>query len=178
MKGLLFCAVLLLSLGACQQIDELTQFDVPYTTTFTVPATTLAGLGLPIDLTTPKIQNDNQQTYQLYNTAEEKIEEIYLKELELTILTPNGEDFSFLEEAEVFIQADGLPEVSIASKNPVPAGAGNNLVFDASGVDLKEYIKADEFTLRVRTVLDEAITVDHEIQVRTVFRVDAKILGV
>lgn len=172
------CALFLLSLGACQQIDKLTQFDVPYTTSFTVPATTVTNLGLPIDLTTPKVQNDNQQTFQLNNTAEDKIEEVYLKELELVITNPSGEDFSFLEEAEIFIKADGLPEVSIASKKPVPATTGNSLTFDTSGEDLTAYIKAEEFTLRVRTVLDEAISVDHEIEVRTVFRVDAKVLGV
>lgn len=177
MKGLLFCALLLFSLGACQQIDKLTQFDVPYTTTFTVPATGVS-VGLPFDITTPPVQNNNQQTYQSYNTAADKIEEVSLKELELTILNPSGEDFSFLEKAEVFIKADGLPEVSIASKNPVPANAGSSLLFDVSGANLKEYIQADEYTLRVSTTLDEAISVDHEIQVRSVFRVDAKVLGV
>ncbi|MGH1335346.1 MAG: hypothetical protein ACRBFS_04400 [Aureispira sp.] len=177
MKGLLFCAIALFSLSACQQLDKLTQFDVPYTTTFTVPATPLTGLGLPIDIMTPAIQNDNQQTYQSYNTAANMIDEVSLKELELTILTPTGANFSFLEKAEVFISADGLPEVSLASKNPIPAGAASPLTFDVSGANLKDYIKADNFTLRVNTVVDEVITVDHEIQVRTVFSVDAKILG-
>jgi hypothetical protein len=124
------------------------------------------------------MQNDNQQTYQSNNTAKDKIEEVTLKELVLTIKTPAGEDFSFLEEVELFIKADGLPEVSVASKNPVPAGSDNTLTFDTSEEDLSEYIKADEFTIRVRTVLDEVISVDHEVEARMVFRVDAKILGI
>lgn len=178
MKGLLFFATLLFALGACEVINKLTQFDIPYTTTFTIPATPLSGLGVPINLATPPVRNDNEQKYKSNNTAVNMIEEVSLKELELTILNPAGEDFSFLEEAEVFIKADGLPEVSIASKNPVPATADGKLVFDVSGANLKEYIQAQEFTLRVSTVLDEVISVDHEIEVRTLFAVDAKILGV
>lgn len=175
MKGLLLFATLLFSLGACAVLDQFTKFDIPYTTTFTIPATPLSGLGLPIDLVTPAIQNNNEQKFQAYNTAVNMIEEVSLKELELTILTPAGEDFSFLEEAEVFINAVGLPEVAIASKNPVSA-TDTKLVFDVSGANLKDYIQADEFTLRVSSVLDEAISADHEIQVSTVFAVDAKIL--
>jgi hypothetical protein len=178
MKGLLIFAALLFSLGACEVIDKLTQFDIPYTTTFTIPATPLSGLGLPIDLATPPLRNDNEQKYKAYNTASNMLEEVSLKELELTILTPAGEDFSFLEEAEIFIKADGLPEIAIASKNPVPATTDGKLVFDVSGANLKEYIQAQEFTLRVSTVLDEVISADHEIEVRAIFAVDAKVLGV
>nr|WP_299206097.1 hypothetical protein [uncultured Brumimicrobium sp.] len=46
-----------------------------------------------------------------------------------------------------------------------------------TGADLKEYIKADKFTLRLNTKTDETINSDHHIENHSVFYVDAKILG-
>jgi len=48
---------------------------------------------------------------------------------------------------------------------------------ETTGTDLKEYIKADEFKLRVNTITDEVIATDHQIDINSVFFVDVKILG-
>ena len=43
--------------------------------------------------------------------------------------------------------------------------------------DVKEFIKQDTISLRVYTVTDEFLTSDYNINVHSVFYVDAKILG-
>ena len=76
----------------------------------------------------------------------------------------------------MYISADGLDEVKIAGKVNVPADVAV-LDLDITGVDLKEYIKADKFSLRLNTVTDELLTSDHHIDIHSEFFVDAKILG-
>jgi len=48
---------------------------------------------------------------------------------------------------------------------------------DLTGADLKEYIKADKFTLRLNTITDEVMNQDYHINIHSVFYVDAKVLG-
>jgi len=54
---------------------------------------------------------------------------------------------------------------------------GQYLELETSGEDIKEFIKKDEFKLRVNTVTDEALASDHHIDIYSIFHVDAEILG-
>jgi hypothetical protein len=97
--------------------------------------------------------------------------------LDLTITSPSNADFSFLKSINVYISAEGLNEVKIAWKENVPSDV-TLLSLDVTGVDLKEYIKADKFSLRLNTETDELLASDHHIDVHSAFFVDAKILGI
>ena len=95
----------------------------------------------------------------------------------MVVIAPDTADFSFLNSIEVFISADGLEEIQIASLSDVPENSGNRINLNTSDIDLKEYIKKDEFSLRLNTVTDELMSTDHELEVNSTFFVDAKILG-
>lgn len=43
--------------------------------------------------------------------------------------------------------------------------------------NLKDYVAKDNFTLKVSTITRKTIGSDHEIDVESTFRVDAKVLG-
>jgi len=161
--------------SGCDKVDELTQFDMEYTSEVTIPAS--SGIDLPINIFTPDIETNSEQMFQLNDTRKDKIEEINLKTMQLTVLMPEGEDFSFLKSIEIYIEADGLSESRIAWKENIPDDVGNELDMNTTDEDLKEYIKKDEFKLRVKTLMDELIDQDHEIEVYSVFRVDAEVLG-
>jgi hypothetical protein len=176
MKFFIFALILTLSFIGCQAVDKWTQFDMQYNAQVTFSSS--AGINLPFNLFTPDITSNSEQQFAVNETRKDLIEEIYLKELELTISSPSGEDFSFLEEVSVYISATGLPEIEIAAKKPVPNSTGVLLSLDVSQVDIKEYIKKDKFTLRLKTVMDEILATDHVINVKSVFFVDAEILGV
>ena len=94
----------------------------------------------------------------------------------MEVTSPSGADFSFLESIEVYISAEGLDEIKIASKTDV-SPTSNLLDLEVVDVDLKEYIKKDSYSLRLNTVTDEAMSTDHTIDVKSTFFVDAKILG-
>lgn len=171
----LLIALGLMSFLGCKKIDELTKFDMGYTTTVEIPST--SGINLPFNVLSPPVTSNSESTFAVNDTRKDLIEEIILKKLELTVKTPNGEDFSFLESISIYINAEDLPEIKIAWNDAVADAAGSQLALSTSTADLKEYIKKDDFSLRVNTVTDEVLTSDYHIKLYSQFFVDAKILG-
>lgn len=159
----------------CKKIDKLTQFNMEFNNTATIPSST--GMNLPFNVLTPDVETNSSTTFSSNDTRKDLIEEILLKELNLTITSPSGRDFSFLKSISIYIDADGLSETKIAYNNNVSDNAGSTLPLTVMCTDLKEYIKKDEFSLRVNAVTDEIISPDYEINIYSKFFVDAKILG-
>jgi len=176
MKKALHCSIAILFLSACNTLDELTKFDMDYDTEVIIESS--VGVNLPFNVFTPQIESNSESEFAINDTRKDLIEEIQLKELTLEITAPQDADFSFLESVEIYIAAEGLDEVLIASKTDVPLDTGNILDLDTTNTDIQEYIKMDRFQLRLNTVTDEALAVDHYLDVRAVFFVDAKILGI
>lgn len=141
--------------NSCKKVDELTKFDMDYNATVVIPSS--VGVNLPFDVFTPPVASNSQATFEVNDTRKDLIEEIILKKLELRIDSPNGGDFSFLESIEIYINAQDLSELKVAWYHNVPASQGNTLEIFTTDADLKEYIKKDDFTLRVKTVTDEVI---------------------
>lgn len=111
------------------------------------------------------------------DTRKDLVEKITLKKLELTLTNPSNTDFSFLESINIFISAEGIPETKIAWKDNIPSDISNFLILDVSEINLKEYIIKDNFVLKLNVVTDELLASDHEIDIHSVFFVDAKLLG-
>lgn len=160
---------------SCKETDKLTQFNMEYTEEITVPAST--GINLPFNVITPDTETNSSSTFANNDTKKELIENVILTNLDLTLTSPLGEDFSFLKSIEIYLNAEGLDEIKIAWKNDIPNDAGSYLELETSDTDLKEYIKKNKYSLRVNTTTNEILKSDHKIDVHTVFFVDAKILG-
>lgn len=164
-----------IGLTSCEKVSELTRFDMDYSTSITIPSST--GINSDLIIPTPAVETNSESEFAINDTRKDMIEEITLKKMVLTIESPTDGSFSFLKEITVFIQAEGLAETEIASKTNIQNTAGNQLTLDTTNEDLKEYIKKDKFSLRVKTVTDEVIARDHSIRTDAVFGVDAKVLG-
>ena len=171
----LFLTSIILFTSGCDKADELTQFDMEYNEAVTIPSST--GINLPFNLFAPEVESNSESTFAVNDTRKDLIEEILLTTLELKLTSPSNGDFGFLKSIEIYLDANGLSEKKIAWKENIPSDIGNRLVLETTGTDLQEYIKKDEFTLRLNTVTDEFITSDHHIDVHSVFFVDAKVLG-
>lgn len=174
MRKHILALVIVISIFGCDKIDKLTKFDIDYNETVVIPSS--AGIALPFNVLTPDIETNSESTFEVNDTRKDLIEEIVLTTLDLTITSPSNADFSFLKSINVYISAEGFDEVKIAWKDNVPSDV-TVLTLDVTGVDLKDYIKADKFSLRFNTETDELLASDHEIDVHSVFFVDAKILG-
>ncbi|GAB1449572.1 hypothetical protein MASR2M44_26010 [Bacteroidota bacterium] len=174
-KGI-FLIVLMSIIGlSCKKASELTQFDMDYESKVSIPSS--VGVNLPVNFPTPDITSNSESQFSGKNTSKDLIDKIALKSIKLSITTPESGNFDFLKSIEVYLKADGLDPVMIASKTSIPDGLGKVLELETSGADIKEFIKKDKFKLDVKTVTDKLITQDHELKINAVFFVDAKILG-
>ena len=176
MKKLLFITLLSASvLISCDKISKLTQFNLEYDETVVIPAT--LGANIPFNVQTPDIETDSESSFSVNDTRKDLIEHIELTQMTLTVSSPSNGTFSFLKSIKVYISADGLDEIEVASKENIPDDVGNTLALETTDTDLKEYIKKDNFNLKVTTITDEIISTDYTIDIHSVFFVDAKILG-
>ncbi|WP_462280969.1 hypothetical protein [Salinivirga cyanobacteriivorans] len=176
MKSVSLLILLILgTINTCDEVDELTQFEMEYTEEVVIPSST--GINLPFNIFTPDIESNSESTFSVNDTRKDLIEEITLKKMDLTLTSPSNGDFGFLNSIEIYISAEDVSEVRIAWKEDIPSNVGQYLELETSGADIKEFIKKDEFKLRVNTVTDEALTSDHHIDIHSIFHVDAEILG-
>jgi hypothetical protein len=176
MKKLLIASLAMLSLlfVQCDELEKLTQFDIPYETQFTIPAT--LGIGLPLDLPTPDINTNIDTELTAETTRPDLIEEIILKEMKMTVTAPNGEDFSFLESISIFINGDSLPELRLAYLENIPSDPGEVITLTKSEEDIKDYILNEKFSLRTSVTTDEAVAQDTDVKVEMIFHVDANLI--
>lgn len=174
-KYILF-AVLFTSFISCKQIDKLTQFEIKYSTNFKIPST--IGINLPFNVPTPDIETNISEKLENNQSNKELIEQIYLKQMLLTIESPNNQTFRFLKDIDVFLLAEDLPKIKIAFKHNINNDIGQELDLDVIEQDLQEYIKKDFYTIDVTTTTDETIFSEVNIKADLKFWVDAKILGI
>ncbi len=175
-KNLCIAFVMLIALSSCDAIDELTKFDLDYEINFSIPPTTI--INIPFDLITPDITTNSDASFESNNTRENLIESIKLKQLRLTLNAPDDGNFNFLKEVHVYIEAEGIDEVEIANVYDLENNDLSTLELDVLDEELKEFIKKDNYNLRVTTITDETINETHDITVSTIFRVDAEIFGI
>ncbi len=172
----LFMGVLLFANPGCKILDKLTQFHVTYNSQVTIPKT--LGLDLPIDIPTPNINTNSNSEFESNNTHKNLIDVIYPSEMTLTITSPSSSSFNFLKNIEIDISADGLPEKKIAWINDIPKSGLKTITLDLSSDNLKDYIMKDSIKLHIKTTTRELISHDTDVDVHTVFFVNAKILGI
>lgn len=164
--------ILVVLLGGCKK--KITQFYVDYTTSAVIQST--FGTLVPYSVGTPEIETNSTYEFENNNTKKDRINSIFLKNLELNITSPTNETFSFVNDLEVYIDSPNNPEILIAAKNDIPNTVGDNLILDVPTTDLQEYIKDSKFSLRLKVVTDETIAQDVDIDIYSNFLVDAKII--
>lgn len=134
------------------------------------------GINLPFNLISPEMETNSESKFKSEDTRKDLIQEIKLTALRVVLNSPNDGDLKFLNEVEIFINADGLDEAKIAFKYNIPSTVGKELDLDVTGTDFKEYIKKDDFSLRLKAKTDEIISRDHQLTTFSTFFVDAKLI--
>lgn len=172
MKRIFLLGILMVSLTGCKK--KLTQFYIDYTADVVIQST--VGQLVPFSVYTPEIVTNSEFEFESNNTKKDKIESIHLRDLNLTIKSPSGETFSFLNSLEVFISSPQHTEQKVAFKESIPSNVGTTLICDVVDTDIQHFIKDDRFTIRLRTVTDETIPQDVTVEVYSNFFVDAKLV--
>lgn len=159
----------------CKKLDKFTQFNMSYDEQYVIPSST--GINLPFNIISPDVETNSTSQFEVNDTRKDLIEEITLIDLTLELNSPGSSDFSFLKSAAIYISADGLSEVKVAYIDDVPDNVGKSMKMKTTGEDLQEYVKKDQFDLRLNVITDKVIASDHKIESFVTFYVDAKILG-
>lgn len=167
----------LAALATCGGIDR---FEIVETSRSTVdrastPLEQLAGqLGfgdfLNVDITqNQELQNQGVERHQIDSV---KIGAFTLEIVE----TPEGQDFSFIEEIQFFVEAEGLARQRVAHGSMFPPGA-RRISLDVDGVELADYTAAPSMniTTEVRGRRPEN---DTTVEATVTILVDADIGGV
>ncbi len=175
MRNLLIIGILLISMVSCNKLDKLTQFNIDYKETVTVPGNTI--ISLPFDLDDQELETNSSTSFENNNSNKDLVEKATLIKMQLDHKSPSSGDLSFIESISIFLEADGLPEIKIAWKDVVPENVGKTLDLDLTDADLKDYVKKDDLRIRINSVIDEALSQDQVIDINTSIFIDAKILG-
>lgn len=171
MKSIYLLTLLSLALFACKGKEKIINFKMDYNAEVVVPSST--GINLPFNILTPEIETNSEAICEVKDTRKDLIKNILVKELSLTISTPNGEDFSFLKSISIFLNADGEEELELAWNYAVSDAASSPLALEVSTTNIDNYIKKDKFSLRCNTITDELIASDYYINVYSRFSVEA-----
>jgi hypothetical protein len=146
-------------LSSCKK-QELA-WGIEYNSNVTVPNGTITGDTL--DLTTGNIVTDIENECITNGILVNDLETASV--LTCYLLNPSSATATLagIASADVFISASGLPEIQIASRATIPAG--DHLTYlDIATVNILNYIKSDQFTMRVSLVTDSTFTQDLVIQ--------------
>lgn len=81
-----------------------------------------------------------------------------------------------MRTVRIYINADGLDEILVAYKEDMENTNSSSISLELTCNDLQEYIKKDEFDVRVETITDEILSPDHEVSMHSVYFVDAKLI--
>lgn len=171
MNRIFLLLVIVLLFGGCKK--KLTQFYVEDNSETIIQST--FGQILPFNVQTPEITTNSESEFESNDTKKDYINSIKLSDLKLTILSPDGEDFSFLNTINVFISNSQLGEKKIAFKESISNEIGSELICDVVDANLAEYIKGSSYKIRIEATTDETIGQDITINVYTRYFVDAKL---
>lgn len=167
--------VALITFSSCKKtqetVDEFTQFDLSYTTNFTVPSASVV-VNTPADFTTPDIPTNTSSSYPNNKTAISLIDEVKLTKFNVTADSSN---FDYLKSLTIYIQGSGMPEVQIATNTLIPTGV-TSFDMNLNDVNLKDYLAKSNFKLRVNLAIDGAITTNKKMKLNQTMHVVAKIL--
>ncbi len=155
-KALAFFTVAsLVWMGGC--LSKLTTVNFDYKTSgsistgeFSTPGTHTFG--------ETRLTSELDSVLKANGTSLDMLDELKLKSAVITISNPAGGNFDAVDNVELWISADGSPEVRLASKNPVAKGL-NSVTLDVNSTDdLAGYLKAHEFTYRIKGTNNAALS--------------------
>ncbi|HVB04502.1 MAG TPA: hypothetical protein VNE41_12380 [Chitinophagaceae bacterium] len=172
MKKYLACLLVgALAFTGCKKLKNLLNFNISYPDTFSVPSDPLAGI--PLTFQTGNMATNSSTEFQTYNTASSLVKHVYLTQLSLSILSPQGQNFSFLRSTKIFLYSPGLGSTEVAYLDSIPSNVGNQLLLKMTGTDIQNYIKLDSFALQTTVVTSQTTSQDITLSCNSQFQVIA-----
>jgi hypothetical protein len=156
---------------ACEKVEELLTFSIKNEASFAIPSA--IGINSPYSVPTPDVKTNASQTFKSNGTSVNKVKNIRLESLHLTITSPASATFKPVKSINIYIVSEGLPKKLIAYKNDIPLTIGNKLLMETTLENLDAYVKKEIYSLETETVMRETIFQDTEIKADMSFLVTA-----
>lgn len=160
----------LFSFVGCRNVDDLLTFSINHETEFQVEST--SPLGLPLELATPDVTTNSNQSFQNNNTSASLVKDIKLQRVNLSITNPANKTFSFLKSIHVYISTDQHSEILLAHLEEIPQTVSEIELIPTSQ-KLDAYVKAPSYKVRTRIVTDETLTQPVDVLMDLSFKVTA-----
>ncbi|PCJ88721.1 MAG: hypothetical protein COA57_03200 [Flavobacteriales bacterium] len=170
-KPIALFSLIVLLIFACKDKDELLTFKLSVSEEFTVPAFQYV-VDTVLTVNVNDIPTNSDKLFKDNGTSSDFVKDIKLSAMSITIVSPTSQNLDFLKTISIYISADGLSEILLASKTTVPTGI-TTLDLDVSGEAMDDYIKGDFIDLKVETGADETLPQDTELKTDMEFSITA-----
>ena len=128
---------------------------------------------------TNMVKVDFEEDLDLHGAKDKQLEETILQRVELHMIEPVNAHFKFLDEVEIYLIADGLDTVKIASDVSLHEQSDAKKIFVplATDIDIEQYLRKDQIQYMVKFTQHEKTQIDHHIKVNSKVKVDSKRFG-
>ncbi|MFC7667325.1 hypothetical protein ACFQT0_07805 [Hymenobacter humi] len=90
-----------------------------------------------------KVTTKSEESFRNNKTTRDKVKDVYLDKMVLTVTSPAGATFDFLDKIDIYINTPGANnKILLASLATVPRGT-NTITLVPTKSKLDEYLKAD-----------------------------------
>lgn len=156
---------------ASDPVNQLTQFDINYTSNLTIPASSFT-LNVPVDITTPIINTQSSSKFSAEKTTKDLVDEIKLTKF---YISSNGINLNFLKSFSIYIKTPGQADILVATKTIIPAGS-SVIDADVTLTNIKQHIFSDEIQFRVAINFNSAPPSTTELKMDEIIHVNATLI--
>ena len=165
---LLLPFVALLLLVGCKKVDQLLTFNVDVSQSTTIPVI-IVGSG---PVSAAPVTTNSADSFKNNKTTKDKVKDVYLSKMTLTITDPPSLTFDFLDKVQIFISTNANNKILLAQLDNVPRGVTTvSLVPTTSRLD--EYLKSDTYTLDAIYTSNKFIPQPFTVRSNATFKVTA-----
>ncbi|MCC3153765.1 hypothetical protein Q3A66_17660 [Hymenobacter sp. BT770] len=160
--------VLFLAVVGCKKLDQLLTFNVDVSQSVTIP-----GYFVGAQLAPVKVVTKSEESFRNNKTTRDNVKNVYLNKMVLTVTSPSGSTFDFLDKIDIYINTPNANnKIKLAYLYTVPQGT-NTITLIPTTDKLDEYLKSDTYELTVDAKLTGFSANDFTVRSDATFKVTA-----
>lgn len=151
--------------------EKLTEFDIDYSTTLQVPASSYT-VNAPVEFLTPEIPTESASKFNSAKTTQNLVDEVKMTRFNISSATGNLDG---LKNISIYLKTTGLGDVLIATKTDIPPGSAS-VSADLSDVNIKEYVFKDKIQFKVSVTISTDPSAAQQFKMDQTLHVKAKLI--
>lgn len=149
----LLIIIAVLGLFSCNKSQI--SFYINDSSTTTISSSLPFNLNVPFNIPIISVNSTSSQEYENNNTTPNLIKDVSLSKLTISIVSPDGEDFSFLKSIHISIEkSDGTEKKEIAYMDNISSTA-TTITLNTTDENLIAYLKDSSYKLETAVTVKE-----------------------